>query len=257
MTEPRRAVPPWWPAYEILAMGLGLGLLAVLCLIWMPISLLIHLTVPQRIAQPLGRRAIALGFRVYLWLLERLCLCRFDLAALDALREEHPLIVAANHPSLLDAVMIVSRLPEAVCVMKASLMDNILFGAAARLARYIRNDAPLKMILDARDNLTQGAHLLIFPEGSRTRRFPVDRCLPSVGLISARAGVPIQTVLIACSTPYLGRDWPLFRRPQLPLTFSLRLGRRFNPPTDLATFARDLESSFRDSLSTTPQGIPA
>jgi hypothetical protein len=28
-------------------------------------------------------------------------------------------------------------------------MDNLLFGAAARLARYIRNDAPLEMILDA------------------------------------------------------------------------------------------------------------
>lgn len=43
--------------------------------------------------------------------------------------------------------MIVSRLPNAVCVMKASLMDNLPFGAAACLARYIRNDATLEMIL--------------------------------------------------------------------------------------------------------------
>ena len=68
--------------------------------------------------------------------------------------------------------MIVSRLPNAVCVMKAELMDNILFGAAARLARYIRNDAPLAMIRDAREELRRGAQLVIFPEGTRTARFP-------------------------------------------------------------------------------------
>jgi 1-acyl-sn-glycerol-3-phosphate acyltransferase len=67
--------------------------------------------------------------------------------------------------------MIVSRLPNAVCVMKASLMDNLLFGAAARLARYIRNDAPLEMILNARQALHDGARLVIFPEGTRTANF--------------------------------------------------------------------------------------
>ncbi len=257
MIESRRTVPVWWGAYEYLAMAMGLGSLAALCLVWMPLSLGLRLVLPVRVGRSLGRRAIATGFRAYLWLLERLCACRFDLAALDALRHEHPLIVAANHPSLLDAVMIVSRLPEAVCVMKASLMDNLLFGAAARLACYIRNDAPLKMILDARENLARSAQLVIFPEGSRTRHFPVDACLPSVGLISARAGVPVQIVLIECSTPYLGKAWPLFRRPELPLSFRLRLGPRLHPPGDLKAFARELEASFRDALSPAPQGVTA
>ena len=257
MSESRPGGTALWRAYEALAMAIGLGSLALLCLLWMPLATLLHLLVPRRAGRVLGRRCISFGFRVYLRILELLCGCRFDLAALDALRDERPLIVAANHPSLLDAVMIVSRLPDAVCVMKASLMDNLLFGSAARLARYIRNDPPLKMILAARDELSRGAQLVIFPEGTRTLDFPVDPCLPSVGLISSRSAVPVQTLLIEFSSPYLGKAWPLFRRPELPLHCRIRLGTRFDPPKNMEAFARELEASFRRELTHPLPGAPA
>ena len=252
MTERLPARNPLWAAYETIAMVIGLGALAAICLLWLPFAMLLHPLLPRRIGQPLGRAVISGGFRGYLTLLTWLCAARFDLSELDRLRGQGPLIVAANHPSLLDAVMIVSRLPNAVCVMKASLLDNILFGAAARLARYIRNDAPLEMILKAREELRGGAQLVIFPEGTRTVRFPVDACQSAVGLIASRAGVPVQTLLIEFSTPYLGKAWPLFRRPELPLSFRIRLGRRFPPPTDIVAFTAELEAYFHAELDTAP-----
>lgn len=230
-------------------MLVGLSSLALICLVWLPFALILYPLLPRRIGQLLGRRVIAAGFRAYLHLLERLCACRFDLSEIDRLRPEGPLILAANHPSLLDAVMIVSRLPNAVCVMKAALMDNILFGAAARLARYIRNHAPLEMILCAREELRGGAQLVIFPEGTRTTHFPLDPCTPSTALISGRTGIPVQTLLIEFSTPYLGKAWPLFRRPALPLSCRIRLGRRFAPAADNEAFTRELETYFREELS--------
>jgi len=244
MSEHLRSRNPLWIAYEILAMLIGLGALAAICLIWLPFAMLLNPLLPRRIGQPLGRAVISAGFRGYLRFLELACASRFDLADLDRLRDAGPLIIAANHPSLLDAVMIVSRLPNAVCVMKASLLDNILFGAAARLAGYIRNDAPLEMILNARGELERGAQVVIFPEGTRTTRFPIDRCQPAAGLIAQRAKVPVQTLLIEFSTPYLGKTWPLFRPPVLPLTCRIRLGRRFSPPNDAALFAAELEAYF-------------
>ncbi len=229
-------------------MVLGLGALAAICLAWLPFALVLHPLLPRRWGQPLGRRAIMAGFRLYLSFLEMACVCRFDLAELDRLRGEGPLILVANHPSLLDAVLIISRLPNVVCVMKAALMDNILFGAAARFARYIRNDAPLAMILDAREELRRGAHLLIFPEGTRSTDFPISACTNASGLIAERSKAPVQTLLIEFSSPYLGKAWPLFRRPQLPLAFSIRLGRRFDPPSDVPAFTRELEDYFRVAL---------
>lgn len=231
-------------AYEYLAMVVGLGTLAVLCLIWLPGALVLDFLLPRRLGQTVGRATISWGFRLYLRILTVFCACRFDLTEIDRLRDQGPLIVAANHPSLLDAVLIVSRLPNAVCVMKAALMDNLLFGAAARLARYIRNDAALEMILGGRDELEQGAHLVIFPEGSRTRDFPFDASSPSVGLIASRSKVDIQTLLIEFSSPYLGKAWPLFHRPELPLTCRVRLGRRFAPPTNIQAFTTELDAYF-------------
>ncbi|KAB2924220.1 MAG: 1-acyl-sn-glycerol-3-phosphate acyltransferase [Dechloromonas sp.] len=251
MTDRRVAGNPLWRAYELLAMAVGLGLLALLCLAWLPFALILKPLLPVAGGQRLGRRMIMGGFRFYLHLLERLCACRFDLSELDRLPGEGPLVIAANHPSLLDAVLIVSRLPNAVCVMKAALMDNILFGAAARLARYIRNNAPLEVILGAREELRAGAQLVIFPEGTRTVNFPVDACTPSTGLIASRSGMPVQTLLIEFSSPYLGKAWPLFRPPQLPLHCRVRLGRRFPPPTDVAAFTGELDAYFRAQLAPT------
>lgn len=258
MTELLRRPGPGWALYEAVAMVIGLGSLALLCLGWAPVALTLTLTVPRPLGRFIGRRMIAGGFRFYLWLLEKLCACRFDLTALDQLRQQQPLIVAANHPSLLDAVMILSCLPNAVCVMKAALMDNVLFGAAARLACYIRNDAPLEMMLHARAALLAGGHLVIFPEGTRTVAPLLNPCSLSTALISKHSGVPIQTLLIEFSSPYLGKRWPLFRRPVLPLSCRIRLGQRFAPPEDAAAFTRELETYFRHALEDPlAQPVPA
>lgn len=236
-------------AYEFVAMLLGLGMLAAICLAWTPVTLLAYPLLPRRAGQAFGRLAVMVSFRFYLWFLSVFCYCRFDLSELDALRRDAPLILVANHPSLLDAVLILSRFPNMVCVMKAALAGNPLFGAGARLARYICNDMPLDVILRAREELRGGAQLLLFPEGTRTTRWPVDPLVGSAGLIAGRTGVPVQALLIEFSTPYLGKEWPLFRRPTLPLSVRVRVGRRFAPPKDVPAFTRELEQYFRDELA--------
>jgi 1-acyl-sn-glycerol-3-phosphate acyltransferase len=239
-------------AYEVLAMGLGLGMLALICLIWVPVALPLYVLLPRNAGRRIGRLAITGSFRFYLWFLTVFCYCRFDLEALDGLRRDAPLIIVANHPSLLDAVILLSRFPNMVCVMKAALANNLLFGAGARLARYICNDMPLELILRAREELEAGGQLLLFPEGTRTTQFPLNPCSGSAGLISGRTGVPIQTLLIEFSTPYLGKQWPLFRRPSLPLRVRVRVGQRFAPPQDASAFTRELEQYFREALATAP-----
>jgi 1-acyl-sn-glycerol-3-phosphate acyltransferase len=190
----------------------------------------------------------SLAFRFYLGFLSTCCACRFDLDALDELVPQGPLIVVANHPSLLDAVLIISRLPNAVCIMKAALLHNPLLGVAARLAGYVSNLGPVEMVLQARRALDQGAQLLVFPEGSRTSDFPVDTCSSSAGVLARAAGVPVQALLIECSTPYLGKHWPLLGPPRLPLHFRVTLGRRFEVPTDITQMTQEMEAYFRSEL---------
>ena len=242
-----------WTLHEHVAMFVGLFSLALICLAWLPFAMLLYPLLSRRTGQALGRRMIQWAFTIYLRLLSAICDCRFDLSELDPLRDAGPLIIAANHPSLLDAVLIVSRLPNAVCVMKANLMDNPLFGSAARLARYIRNDSAMQMIRCSRDELRNGTQLVMFPEGTRTRQFPLNPLTPTLAMIARRSGAPVQTVLLEFSSPYLGKGWPLWRRPNLPLRCRARLGRRFDAPTDYTQFTRDLEAYFRHEL---PQDQP-
>lgn len=243
-------------AYEYVAMWLGLGVLGLVSLVWTVFAVPLHYLLPKAWSVPLGRATIMLAFRLYLGLLSRIGAIHFDLAELDALRAEGPMIIAPNHPSLLDALMVLSRSPGMACIMKADIVDNAFFGAGARMAGYIRNDAQLSMIKQSVNELKKGSHLLIFPEGTRTTRWPVNTCKGTAALIASRARVPIQTVIIETASPYLSKGWPLFRRPQFPISYRVRLGRRFEPPTKAGQFTADLERYFIDELRDAPHFLP-
>lgn len=234
--------------FEYFMLILGLGLLAFICLSWSIFAVILNGLLPEHLARPLGRGIITAGFRCYINVLSLSGACRFDLNALDTLRDEKSLILAPNHPSLLDAVLILSRLSDVGCVLKSELMDNILFGAGSRLARYIRNDSPRSMIRQSVDDLKRGSHLLLFPEGTRTTTLPVNPFKGSIGLISTHAGAPVQTIFIEANSPFLGKDWPLFRRPNLPIIFRIRLGQRFDPPDNSRLFNVELEHYFAAEL---------
>src|SRR5664279_851287 len=135
--------------YDYLVIYLGLIWLGVLCLAWTPIALAIHPLLSERRGRTLGRHFTMLAFRFYLACLSLSRRISFDLSALDALRDEPALIIAPNHPSLLDAVMVISRLPNVACVLKTELMNNVFFGAGARLARYIPNVPVRRMVQQA------------------------------------------------------------------------------------------------------------
>ncbi len=230
--------------HEYVLLYLGLGYLGAICLLWTPIAMVLYPLLPARVGRRVGRFVVNQGFNTYIHFLTLIGACRFDLSALDKLRGQGPLILAPNHPSLLDAVMVISRLPDVACIMKAGLMDNIFLGAGARLARYIRNDSPLRMVGCATSNLSAGSFLLVFPEGTRTTRMPVNPLMGRIGLISRRARVPVQTIFIETDSPYLCKGWSLFRKPEMPVVYRVRLGRRFDPPTSVQPFMSELERYF-------------
>jgi len=243
--------------YDFLVIYLGVVWLGVLCLAWTPIALIVYPLLSERRARALGRYVIMAVFRIYLASLSMSRRFSFDLDALDALRDEQSLIIAPNHPSLLDAVMVISRLPNVACVLKADLMNNIFLGAGARLARYIRNEPVRRMARLATGDFDCGSHLLLFPEGTRTTSRPVNPLQGSIGLIARHAQVPVQTILIETDSLYLSKGWPLFRKPPMPIHYRVRLGRRFDPPQHTQRFKAELERYFAHELVKSPAFYPA
>jgi 1-acyl-sn-glycerol-3-phosphate acyltransferase len=235
--------------YSYTLLGTGALLLAAICAAWGVVAALLHPFMPRAAGRRLGRRGAMWAFRLFLATLELAGAWRLDLRELDELKDAGPLIIAPNHPGLLDAVLLVSRLPDVACVMKASLLDNFLLGPAARLARYLRNDTLRRLIGSARDELGQGGQLLIFPEGTRSSAHPVGPFTEAVGALSRRTGVAVQAVIVEADSAFLGKGWRLLQPPEFPLSFRIRLGRRFDPPRNVRDFTVELERYFTRELA--------
>lgn len=236
-------------AYEYLAMWFGVGTLGLMCLLWSPFSWALYYVQPQSSGGKLGRYVNMKSFRFYLWTLSACGGFRFEIGSLDALRGQEPMIIAPNHPCLLDALLVISRLPNVVCIMKTELMNNLFLRSGARLAHYIHNESLMEMIRNSVKTLHLGNHLLLFPEGTRTVREPVNSFTAALGLIAQRANVSVQTVLIESDSKYLSKGWPLFKRPSMPITYRVRLGKRYDPPQDVRAFTTEMEQYFASELS--------
>ena len=90
------------------------------------------------------------------------------------------------------------------------------------------------MIVRVIKELRRGSSVLLFPEGTRTVEAPINRLKASVAIIAKCANVPVQT---------------LVKRPSFPVTYRVRLGRRFDPPTDPARFVQELQEYFESELA--------
>jgi len=209
--------------YEYFALYSSLALLGLICLTWSVFAIPLYYLLPRKLGTAVGRCGIMRGFRLYAWSLSTTGAYRLDLTAIDSLRGGPPLILAPNHPCLIDALLILTRHPNIVCVMKAELMKNVFLGSGSRLARYVRNDSSRHMVKESVAHLKEG-------------------------IIAKHAGVPVQTLIIETDSPYLSKGWPLFRRPSLPIVYRVRLGTRFDPPRDVNAFTSELDRYYRDEL---------
>jgi 1-acyl-sn-glycerol-3-phosphate acyltransferase len=241
-----------WP-YDVVVTLVGYLYFGICSLVLSAFGHIVHRVSTNAASHLTGRRVVSAGFRSFLGLWHSSGLVSFDLSALDSLRGQPGLIIAPNHPSLFDAVVVMSRLPEITCIIKATLLDSPFLGGGAQWSAHISNDAGPGMIRQAAAELQTGGQLLIFPEGTRTKP-GADKVNPFKGgfaLMAREAQAPVQTIILRQTCAILGKGWPWWRIPIYPLTFRAELGRRFNPPApscDVRAWMTEMEAYFRSVI---------
>jgi len=233
----------------LIVSSVGMALLLAIGSLALP---LLWLFLPAHKRKPVTRRLISWIFDVFLRALSACNLVQLDLDSLDKLAKEERLIIAVNHPSLLDALFIVSRLPNASCIMKYSLMANPLLGFGARMAGYIRNDSTQVLVRGACDDLAAGSQLVVFPEGTRTVEMPINELRGAYATIARRSKVPIQLVMLNCNSRFLGKRWPLLKRPELPLRYQATVLERIDPSLPRDVIVAQTGQYFRDAIGDSP-----
>ena len=234
-----------WPAFYATLVVLG-----VAELVWSVTAWATAFVLPETTGRRIGRLFVSRLYRTCFWWTSRLGLLHVDATALDALDPRQPMIIAPNHPSVLDALILISRLENLNCIMKASVLDNPLLGGGAKLAGYIRNDGPKRMLRLSSEDLRRGGQLIVFPEGTRTIAAPVNPFKHGFAAMARIAQVPVQTVFIETDTPFMGKGWSVLKvPPRFPMHFRVRVGRRFEVGRDVDTFVDDLQRYFVNELA--------
>ena len=197
-------------------------------------------------------------FSCYISLLERWNLVEISFSGFEDSSSWQGSVIAPNHPSILDAILLMTRLPGLDCVMNARLLRDPVMTGVARLCNFVRNDTPFSMVRDSRERLAKGSNVLIFPEGTRSNATPVGVFHHGYALAAARAKAPIRTVFIECDSDYFGRNFSYFRPARCPVRYHLSAGRVFfpGPKDDPRTISGEIESYFRENLRPNRQEAP-
>ncbi len=156
--------------------------------------------------------ALHLTFRVYVALMYFLGLLTYEVEGRERLQTPGRLIVA-NHPTLIDVVLLVSLIAHVDCIVKRGLWRNPFLRWPVLWASYIPNNSAEALIEDCARTLRRGNSLLVFPEGTRSIPGQPLRLQRGAAHIALAADVPILPVKIYCTEPLLTKGYPWHRAP--------------------------------------------
>jgi len=218
----------WW--WRLFATGLcfalfGLGGL-VLRLLVFPLQNLRDGDVQTR--QRRARQTVHRSFRLFVRTMRTLGILTLEVRGAERLGQPGQLIIA-NHPSLLDVVLLIGLMPEANCIVKHGLARNAYTRGPIAACGYITNDESLEMFERAVQVLQAGETLIVFPEGTRTPVDAMPRFHRGACAIALRGARVITPVFIKLEPPSLTKGEPWYRIPPRRLRYVIEVGADIAP----------------------------
>ena len=119
----------------------------------------------------------------------------FHIEGIENIPQDRPLVMASNHRSYADPVILTMPMKRPVTYMaKEELFKNKLFGwFITKLGAFPvkRGAGDMQVIDDAVGILNSGRNLVIFPEGTRSKDGKVGKGKTGVALIAAKSGADV------------------------------------------------------------------
>lgn len=201
--------------------GIG-GLL--LSVVWFNI-LLVFVWNPAR-RRRIARRSIAASFRFFLTVTRVVGVLDYRISGGDILRQERGCLVVANHPTLIDYVLLASVMPETDCLVKSALLKNPFLCGVVRAADYLINSQADALLPASQQRLAQGDTILIFPEGTRTTPGEAMTLQRGAANIAVRCNSDLRIVTIHCSERMLDKESKWYQVPPTKPLFTINVGER-------------------------------
>ncbi len=199
-----------------------------------------------------AQRWVHRGTRVFMAYMQGVGLLRVDWVGFERLRAGGPQLLVANHPTLIDLVVIASRMPQLDCIVSSAWAENPFLRRTVVAAGYVRNDDGGSVVRACLRQLKAGRSVIVFPEGTRSPPGGLRDFQAGAAFVALRGGYDLVPVLMSCqpSTLTKGRSW--YDVPAEQLHISVRAGESITPQpvryagVTLPEAARRLTAELRD-----------
>ncbi len=197
--------------------------------------------------EPYARRRIFAkiirwSWTFFLWLFRATYLCKIVSQTRETLKNVRGNVIVANHPSLIDIILLIVETRDSVCVVKESLTRNIFCRGLVNNA-YLSNGLPFEeMLAQSKDLLNHGFNIIIFPEQTRTR----VNTPPTIHLgafhVAANANAPVLPITIKFSERILAKDQLACYPGASCVTIDINAHPNYRVPAELADAPRRIQA---------------
>jgi len=174
----------------------------------------IHLFIWDKKAQYSAKIAVVQNhFSFFIRLMFWLAHYKIDTSALQKYKNLRSTVIVANHPTLIDVVVLISALPHPDCVVAGRLFNNFWIRKIVGQLFVSSSANPEELLERCRKSLHDGNNMIIFPEGTRTRPETAGKALKrGAAQIALRAGADILPIHIKTENLVgLGKHESLFK----------------------------------------------
>lgn len=172
------------------------------------------------------------------------------LVGYDRLDLSRNYVFMSNHVSNLDPPLLIPLLPFRVTVMvKRELFKIPIFGYAMRMADFVpidrhNREAAVATVREAEETVRRGLHMVVFPEGTRSRDGVLLPFKKGPFYLALETGVPIVPVTILGTEKLLPKGAKLARPGEATIVFHPPIDPKEHPDRDeLMKVVRDAVAS--------------
>lgn len=159
---------------------------------------------PSTIKEASGKRLIVgLALRYYLKLATLCRIIKIEIYGLEHLIGTSRTLIIANHPSLLDALVLVSQFPFLTCISKGALSKGLFWGKLLRALGHIDGGNGQTVIEQSVQLLESDGVLLVFPEATRSPLGGLHRFSRVAARIALKTNASIVKVVFTYHPPFM------------------------------------------------------
>ncbi|GBF22669.1 1-acyl-sn-glycerol-3-phosphate acyltransferase [Candidatus Gastranaerophilus sp. (ex Termes propinquus)] len=186
----------------------------------------------------------------YSWklLIKLLALCKIiklEIPEHEKISKIRGKIIVASHPSLIDIVILMSLIPECVCMAKKELVDNFLLKNILKRICITNDVSAEEFEKSATAALLDGFNIIIFPTGTRSREGEKTKMHKGAALLAISTNTPLVPLTIKTSYKFLASGQSILEVRKKPVVYEIRL----KDEIDTANFKNaGYEISLRNSV---------